>query len=521
MKNKRILSLFFLLLLLSVSFPQIPEHLSEEPIEVTEELGDVDTGTGLYYAVQSLLILLMITAAVIAIAGYVFAPLFGAETRAKIQVWSGSLLAAVGVSALIIIMFGIFVPFFEGRGEISATDIQDLIVDISVIMRNVLVFVIVTMVVISAAAYTIGQLFGAETRAKANVWSQMTIGAAIVATIIYVLVFYLFAPIIMEGFIFNVAGRAVNLNQFLVVIVAVIFIVSSLTLITYLAAKIFKVSEWEAYLNIEMSNLINSFLILLFIMGFFAVSSVIAIGITKESSPPLAAVEVIRGLTNSVLEATMDVYTIQACTSVLATYHRRIGEAVLTPTFRVFPGIDTFVSITNVLALGFVMVYGSLNVQIALLNFIDAIVVPFILPAGLVLRFFPPTKEAGAFLIALAFGFQIVFPTVYYINAQALNDIGVTEYRSDIFPISALCGMSYAYFTVPPVLLQGLYAPLASTLQKIFSEGVVHGLSMSIFIPLLRNLSAVSLLALFAPALSMILTIASINAMTKFIVMKG
>ena len=148
----------------------------------------------------------------------------------------------------------------------------------------------------------------------------------------------------------------------------------------------------------------------------------------------------------------------------------------------------------------------------------------FILPAGLVLRFFPPTKEAGAFLIALAFGFQIVFPTTYVINSWALQDIGVKGYNSDIFPISALCGMSYAYFTVPPVLIEGLFpmfGALSTTLKTIFSEGVVHGLSMSIFIPILRNLSAVSLLALFAPSLSMIITIASINAMTKFIIMKG
>jgi hypothetical protein len=320
---------------------------------------------------------------------------------------------------------------------------------------------------------------------------------------------------------FMIGGKVVSLAPFITALTSVIIIVGVIILITFLASKIFKVPEWEAYLNIELSNLVHSFLILLFIVGFFIVSAAIATSITGYSSPPLAALEQVRVLTNNVLEATMDVYLIQMCTSVLGTYHRRIGEAVLTPTFRVFPGIDTFVSITNVLSLGFIMVYGSLSAQLALLNIVDAIMIPFVLPAGLILRFFPPTKEAGAFLISLAFAFQIIFPTAYYINGLALDKIGIQGYDSAKFPISALCGMSYVYFSVPPVLLGGAFPFFGRAFTTIFSEGVIHGMNMSIFIPILKNLSAVSLLAIFAPGVAMILTVASINAMTKFIVMKG
>ena len=516
---KRKISLF-ILLLLATAF-----SASDPPLDPEEEMID------LFNIVQSLLILLMITFAAIAASGFVFAQMFGAETRAKIQAWSTGLLAAIGVSALVIILFAFFVPIFSGGGE-PDLDIEGMLKDLSDLAQQSLLFVIIVMIVLSAAVYTIGQMFGAETRAKANVWSQILLGSSIVATIIYVLIAYVFVGLISPELSYNIDGKPVDFTPYTTALIFVIFIISSIVLITYLAAKIFKVPEWEAYLSIELSHLVNSFILLVFVLGLFAVSSAVAISIAGgESSPPLAAVHVVRGFTETTLEATTDVYTIQACTSVLSTFHRRIGEAVLTPTFRLFPGIDTFVSITNVLAIGFVMVYGSLSAQIALLNVIDALMVPFILPAGLILRFFPPTREAGAFLIALAFGFQIVFPTAYILNGMALVKIGLAKevdgkivpevYNSKSFPISALCGMSYAYFSLPVVLLGSGFPLLSGTLNTIFSEGVIHGLSMSLFIPILRALSAVSLLALFAPSISMLLTVASINAMTKFIVMKG
>jgi len=521
MDRKKILGLLFLLLMLSVSFPQ---PLSTEPVSPAEELGEVGAATGLYGMVQGLLIFLIITAATIAAVGYVAAPMLGAEYAARVKVWAGNLLAAVGVAAAILIFFAFSIPFFEGAetGTDIGAQLTNWLESFKDTLQIILVMSIVTTVILSAAAYSIGQIFGAETRAKANVWAQVLLGSAVVATVIYLLISTIFVDMINTSDLsFIIAGKMVPIASYVTVLTTVILIVSFIVLLTFLASRIFKVPEWEAYLNIELTNLVHSFLILLFIVGFFIVSSAVATSITGASSPPLAAIEEVRVLTDSVLTATLDVYIIQSCTSVLGTYHRRIGEAVFTPTFRVFPGIDTFVSITNVLALGFVMVYGSLSAQLAFLNIIDAVMIPFVLPAGLILRFFPPTKEAGAFLIALAFAFQIVFPTAYVINGMALDNIGIQTYTSDKFPISALCGLSYVYFSVPPVLLQGSFPFLASTLQTVFSEGVIHGMSMAIFLPVLKNLSEVSLLAIFAPAVAMILTIASINALTKFIVMKG
>jgi len=514
-KRAVIVIVFAFLVLLPLALAQ----LSTTPLEPKEETINV------FYMVQAILIMLMIVMMIIAASGYVFGQFFGAETRARIQSWSSGLLAAIGVSALVIILFSFFVPIFSGGG-MPTLDISVLLQRLSGLAQRALLYLIVVMVVIAAGAFAIGQLFGAETRAKATVWSQVLLGSALIAALIYIILFYIATNILSMMIVsFSIGGKEVVLTPYRDAVVFVVLLISSVVLITYLAAKIFKVPEWEAYLNIELTNLINSFLLLIFVIGFFAVSSAISTAITGNSSPPLAAAEQLRGYAANVYNATMDVYTIQACTSVLNTFQKRIGEQVLSPTFKVFPGMDTFISMTNILALGFLMIYSSLSVQIFLLNVVDVVMVRFLLPAGLVLRFFPPTREAGAFLISLAFGFQIIFPTAYFINTAALESVGLSEYTSLRFPITSLCGMIYVYASIPPVLIRAMDMPYASAIaqqfQTIFSEGFVHGLSMSIFLPVLNSLAAVSLLGIFSPGVATVITIASINAMTKFIVMKG
>jgi hypothetical protein len=163
---------------------------------------------------------------------------------------------------------------------------------------------------------------------------------------------------------------------------------------------------------------------------------------------------------------------------------------------------------------------------------VDVLMVPFFLPAGLILRFLPPTRDAGAFLIAVAFGFQIIFPTTYLINKQIYHEIGAKAYNEPgerpTLLINSLCGpFKYGvagYLFNPSAnrlfdLIPG-GATIGNAFMRIFSEGLLNAVSMTEFIPVLKHIAALSLLVLFMPALSMMITIAFINAMTKFIVAK-
>lgn len=479
----------------------------------------------------SLLVPLMIVLVMFAAVVYIVGQLFGSELRARASVYASSLLTAVGIGAVILVLFLFLLPFFGSDGVITGPVQIDLDAQISSLVdlaETSLLLLIITLVFLSGVVFVLGKLMGAQTRSRANVWATSMLAGALLGAVLYVLLSQVI-PAFGDALIAD-SDEDFGLRNYGIVIVNISFLVTFIILITYLLSKVFKVPEWEAYLNIELSQLMNSFLVLIFVIGFFAVSTLIAASISETTtSPPLAAAAFLREtIADSVLRGLYDVYTIQACTSIMNTYSRRIGEFVLTNVFKIFPGIDTFVSISNVLTFGLISIYGSLSFQIAILTFIDAIAVPLLLPAGLILRFFPPTRDAGSFLIAMAFGFQIVFPTTFLIHSKVIEEIQVERYETPNTLIASLCGpfkYGVAGFLLNPANFGAIgripvLNQLWTLLMRLVSETVLNLVSMAEFIPIMRQLSLLSLLALFMPGLSTLITVAFINAFSKFLVSK-
>ncbi len=472
----------------------------------------------------SIIVPLMMFMLVLAAAVYVGGQVLGAETRARATVWAQGMLVAVGLSAVILAVIYFILPGIM-QGQVTNADITSVIKQLAGLAQMSLVTLMVMCLVLAGAAYALGQVFGAETRAHASVWATALLSGAIVSAVVYVLLFQVLTQ--FESTLFGTEGGLYIYRQ---VITYFAFFVAFVILITYLLSRVFKVPEWEAYLNIELSSLMASFLLVVFVIALFNVGDAVASAYTGSTSvsPPQAAITFMQNVVQtSVFQGMYDIYQVQACTSVLSTFTRRIGEYVLTQTYKVFPGLDTFVSISNVVALGLVSVYGSLSAQITLLYLVDGTMRTFILPAGLILRFFPPTRDAGAFLIALAFGFQIIFPTTYLINKQIFTDIGGQAYPSQTFAVGYMCGGSYIVWGIVGTQTSNLLfsnIPGGQTfgflLQRLLSEASIQASYMSYFLPIMQNLAALSLLALFMPALSMVITLAFINAMTKFIVSK-
>lgn len=472
--------------------------------------------------IAQLIVPLMAVMVALAASALVIGQMLGAEYRAKATQWAHGMLAAVGVSALVLVMLYTIVPAFM-TGGVPFDDVLTILGRLRDAAEFALVALVALLVIISAALYVIGQVMGAETRAKANVWATGLLVGAIVSAVLYVVLFQILTQLGTTFF------TGTPLAIYSGVIIQVAFFVSFIILITYMLSKVFKVPEWEAYLGVEMSNLLSSFVIVVFVLGMFGVGSAISAVYGGDPSPPKAAIIFMKGtVLDKVLTGMYDTYQIQACTSILSTISRRIGEFVLTQTYKVFPGIDTFVQISNVIAFGLVSIYGSISAQVAFLYLIDSVAVNFILPAGLILRFFPPTRDAGAFLIALAFGFQIVFPTTYLINKQIVEEIGATLYNTPSTLISSICG-PFKYGVYGVLLNTGVnpvfrWLPggtiVGTFLSRLFSESLLNYITMDEYIIFMQHISTLSLLALFLPALSMLITIAFINAMTKFIVAK-
>ncbi|MFZ5500554.1 MAG: hypothetical protein ACOY58_01385, partial [Candidatus Micrarchaeota archaeon] len=398
--------------------------------------------------------------------------------------------------------------------------------DLVALAATSLIGLTVVLIVLAALVYAAGMLSGAESRAKATAWASGMVGGAVFSALLYVVLGQIL-PGLRNIFIGTEA------NIYATAIINLVFFISFFILITYLLSKVFKIPEWEAYLNIEMSNLVSSFLLVLFVVGLFGAGTLLAMAYTngQYANPPRAAIAFMQTtVLDSTLKATIDVYKIQACASILSTLSKRIGEFVLTQTFKIFPGLDTFVSITNVLSFALLSLYSTAKAQVSLMYLFEALVLPFILPAGLVLRFFPPTRDAGAFLISVAFGFYVVFPMTYLLNAQIFKELGAKPYNEarPTALVNWICGpIKYAAvgFIFNPAanpvfnLLPGGQA-VGTALATLFTEGVINMLSMNEFLPIMKHIANLSLLAMFMPALSLLITIAFINSMTKFIVSK-
>lgn len=314
--------------------------------------------------------------------------------------------------------------------------------------------------------------------------------------------------------------------EYIFVIGLISMVMLSILLLTYMAAKVFRLQSLEVWFNVELTEFFASFLVLFFAAGFFASSDAFAQALTGSPSAVAAATGFLKATLSDLLQGINDTSLLQICISILSTFTRRIGEFVLTLTYKVFPGLDSYLGITNVVLFGLTAAFGSVTAQLVLFQIIEATMVNFFLPAGILLRFFPPTREAGMFLIAFSIGFHSVFPLTYAINQQILHDMGYRGYERPTYSISSICSSKYFLFGAfgNPAFFFG-YGPgsipvLGQLIRLVFSELVVTMMTPFEFGPVMAGIASISLPALFLPAFSLTITFAFINAFMKFVLMR-
>ena len=475
--------------------------------------------------IQGLLIGLVMLAVILSILAYVAAGFFGAETRATIQLWAQNLLAASFISLIVLLLLNFLMPSWQ-TGAVPYLDIESTIKTLIGLARDALLDLIILLTIISVVVYVIGQIFGAETRARANTWAQVTIASAMLAAVIYALIEMIIITIIRIPLPIEDIYKSV--------LAGIVVLVTLIVLITYLGARVFRIPEWEAYLSIELSDLFTSLLVVLFVFGLFYASTEFAnelvrsSGIAKISnakSAPQAAAILLGGIIRDVENARTDMYTIQMCSSLLNLFYKRTGESALNTTYKVLPGLEGIISTAGIIASSLIMLEGSLKAQLFLIQIIDATAVVLLLPAGAILRFFPPTKDAGSFLLAVAIGLQIVFPLTYVINEIVFKEIGV-EYQKPTALVSMLCGFNFFAASVPALLIPrvvGLFSSTAASalsvaLNVLLSETTLQLIKIGDYMAVIDYTAKVSLFGFFAPSISMVFTVAFINALTKFII---
>jgi hypothetical protein len=276
----------------------------------------------------------------------------------------------------------------------------------------------------------------------------------------------------------------------------------------YMAAQFFRKPEYEAFVSLELYQLAVSAILLTSVFAASCLAEEISSSMSSSLFGPGkdsfdVGGEYMQFIANDVaLQAIKKLQGLLFLSQWAGSITIRFGASVwgvIMPAFPVFVVIERVVEFLLLLISPFT---ASLTVQQIGLQVIKGTMLPFVLPIGVVLRVFPPTRDAGTFLISTALGFQIIFPFSYVMHAQIV--------KGTLIPNAYANEKSISDF----MKSNGFGA-----VSALVSENGLFDVSSMLFSPFL-SLSFLLLQAIFLPALSMVLTVAFIKGFNKFMSQK-
>ncbi len=155
----------------------------------------------------------------------------------------------------------------------------------------------------------------------------------------------------------------------------------------------------------------------------------------------------------------------------------------------------------------------SAVVQAAVLVFVSAGALEVILPSGLVLRTFYPTRKIGGFLIALSIGMYAVFPMTYVLNSMLINTYSLSINSTSISQASVSASGTESSLISSAASYNALSTGILSSMNSIISQlsgalsGVMNGIIVSV--------SYLIVYAFVLPAFSLIITGISIRELAS------
>lgn len=292
--------------------------------------------------------------------------------------------------------------------------------------------------------------------------------------------------------------------------------------IVFMISKAMGRPELSAYARIETQQLLISAIILVIAFAAWEFTGAMTQGIAGKGvmEAPLEFLNLV--INKGILPMYTKLVRMEVMMGYFNAIEYRMGPGVWNWITKAVPGLEPLISIVRMLIFTFTALYGTFSVQVIIFSILPALVYPYLLPAGIVLRFFPPTRDAGVYLIALCIAFSSIFPIMYALNYASLSQMwvahgwvddepGDTEYTPDIEDTSYFAGVNGALGTATTVFEQQISSRLP----------VFQPFSFATLVPFLDRVAQISLSGLFLPALSMTITIAMVNAVTKFVTGKG
>ncbi|MBN2477688.1 hypothetical protein JXB01_00175 [Candidatus Micrarchaeota archaeon] len=313
----------------------------------------------------------------------------------------------------------------------------------------------------------------------------------------------------------------------------VIMVMTMIVALAYIGSKVFNIPSWEVFAKIELYEIFVSVLIFFAAVAFFQFGCHFSVALVGADPFEAANDFIVTSIYDGVYPALTTCYELIIHFSVINTFQIRPSDAVWTFTYKVAPGADLIANLINTFAYGLIAVFGSLSAQLLVLAFIKATMLNYFLPAGILMRFFPPTRQAGIFLITFAIAFYVIYPTSFAIHKKSLdylwiNGKGIEEGFAPFDRLEALEMKAGSLGT--PLMVGALQMGLSKILPGssvltsfagfLTGEMFIMTIQPYIISFLLDAIATLALVSFFLPALSMMTTIAFINGVSNFVISK-
>jgi hypothetical protein len=272
----------------------------------------------------------------------------------------------------------------------------------------------------------------------------------------------------------------------------------ALLAVFYMAAAAFKKPEYEGFVSIELHQLMVSAILAISIFAATQVACEIANGYAGADMYELGT-QYLNEMSSHSLTATLFFEGMKMFAQFWGSMSFRWGVTVWGVAVPGFPSFIVIERLADFLLMLITPFTASLAVQQIILETIKGIAIPIVLPIGAVLRIFPPTRDAGSFLVASALGFGLVYPFTYVMHKDVVGQL-LAKDRLTSNVLSFMQAFSHPDLSV----------------FSAFNANILFNPDEILFKPL-RVITYMLLHSLFLPALSMIITISFIKGMTKFI----
>ncbi|MDO8554275.1 MAG: hypothetical protein Q7S22_05685 [Candidatus Micrarchaeota archaeon] len=307
---------------------------------------------------------------------------------------------------------------------------------------------IMMMIMFAALVYVVGQLSGAETRARAVVWSHNLLLGALFAAIIAFVLSPILTTVALQGIEHPDSGIPSMFSLIYLPVLKSITLCMLITAATYMMAYFFQHPPLSAIAKEELAATIFSVIIVWFWLASNAYLPNLIVGILTAGSPNVGDA-IAAHATSPEISVSPHIYLASAALDILfekmrATYSQLYLFEVLigflstlsfplgSPlplvnlvTFSFMP-YDGLVLLSNahtvvVEAIGFVIT--AIMAKQIILGFARDIIPLIILPLGIVFRAFPMTRKTGSSLIAISFVVFYVYPLSVLFSNYLIFDV--------------------------------------------------------------------------------------------------